>query len=39
MQAARVDRMVKGLDSTDPWLGVLQLAVLLAGKPILKEAA
>lgn len=39
MQAARVDRMVKGLDGSDPWLGVFQLAALLAGKPVLKEAA
>lgn len=38
-QAAKVDRMVKGLDGGDPWLGVLQLAVLLSGKPILKDAA
>lgn len=39
MQAARVDRMVKGLDGSDPWLGILQLALLLSGKPALKEAA
>lgn len=39
VQAAQVDRMVKGLDAGDPWLGLLQLAVLLSGKPILKDAA
>ena len=33
MQAARVDRMVKGLDSGDPWLGLLQLGLLMSGKP------
>jgi DNA polymerase-3 subunit delta len=37
--AARVDRMVKGLDYSDPWLGLFQLAAALAGKPILKDAA
>lgn len=39
LQAARVDRMVKGLDYSDPWLGLFQLAAALAGKTVLKEAA
>jgi DNA polymerase III subunit delta len=39
MQAARVDRMVKGLDGGDPWMGLLQLALLMSGKGMLREAA
>lgn len=39
MQAARVDRMVKGLDGGDPWLGLLQLGLLMSGQAALKEAA
>ncbi|MBL8516126.1 MAG: DNA polymerase III subunit delta [Betaproteobacteria bacterium] len=39
MQAARVDRMVKGLDGGDPWLGLLQLALLMSGQAMLREAA
>lgn len=39
MQAGRVDRMVKGLDGGDPWLGLLQLGLLMSGQAALKEAA
>jgi DNA polymerase III subunit delta len=31
LQAAKIDRMIKGLDSNDPWDGMLQLACGLAG--------
>jgi DNA polymerase III subunit delta len=31
LQAARIDRMIKGLDSNDPWDAMLQLACGLAG--------
>lgn len=37
-EAAKIDRMVKGLDSRDPWDALLKLVTALAGQPILKAA-
>ena len=39
LHAARIDRMIKGLNNGDPWLGLKQLASAIAGKQILKDAA
>lgn len=39
LQAARIDRMIKGLDDGDAWLALKQLGCAIAGKQILKEAA
>ncbi len=39
LQAARIDRMINGLDDADPWLGLLQLAEAIAGKPVMRDAA
>ena len=39
LQAAKIDRMIKGLDDGDVWLGLKQLSCAIAGKQILKEAA
>jgi DNA polymerase-3 subunit delta len=39
LQAARIDRMIKGLDASDAWLGMKQLACAIDGKTLLKEAA
>jgi DNA polymerase III subunit delta len=39
LQAARIDRMIKGLDNGDVWLGLLQLGAAIAGKATLQQAA
>jgi DNA polymerase-3 subunit delta len=39
LQAARIDRIIKGLDGGDEWLALKQLSFAIAGKQILKEAA
>ncbi len=39
LRAHRIDRMIKGVETGDPWDGVLELALGLAGKPVLAEAA
>ncbi len=36
-QAARADRMVKGIDSGDPWQALQGLAMAIAGAPVLAE--
>jgi DNA polymerase-3 subunit delta len=39
LRAHRIDRMIKGVEAGDPWDGVLELALGLAGRPVLAEAA
>ena len=36
--AHRIDRMAKGVDGGDPWQGIAQLCLGLAGKPVLDAA-
>jgi len=39
LRAHRIDRMIKGVETGNPWDGIVDLALGLAGKPILEEAA
>ena len=39
LRAHRIDRMIKGVETGDPWDSVLEMALGLAGKPVLREAA
>ncbi len=39
LHAAEIDRMIKGLNHNDVWLGLKQLGCTIAGKKILQEAA
>ena len=39
LRAHRIDRMIKGIETGDPWCSVVDMALGLAGKPILVEAA
>jgi len=39
LRAHRIDRMIKGVEAGDPWDGMLELALGLAGRPVLAEAA
>jgi DNA polymerase-3 subunit delta len=39
LRAHRIDRMIKGVETGDPWQNVVDLALGLAGKPILADAA
>jgi len=39
LRAHRIDRMIKGVEPGDPWDGLLELALGLAGKPVLADAA
>jgi DNA polymerase-3 subunit delta len=39
LRAHRIDRMIKGIETGDPWSSVIDMALGLAGKPILVEAA
>lgn len=39
LRAHRIDRMIKGVETGDPWNGVLELALALAGKPALADVA
>ncbi len=38
LQAAEIDRMIKGLNAFDPWDALAELARGLAGKPLMKAA-
>jgi DNA polymerase III subunit delta len=38
LRAHRIDRMIKGVETGDPWDSVVDLALGLAGKPVLEEA-
>ncbi|HSN21236.1 MAG TPA: DNA polymerase III subunit delta [Usitatibacter sp.] len=39
LRAHRIDRMIKGVETGDPWASLLELALGLAGRPVLAEAA
>lgn len=39
LRAHRIDRMIKGVEVGDPWDGMLELALGIAGKPVLPFAA
>ncbi|HET6263637.1 MAG TPA: DNA polymerase III subunit delta [Usitatibacter sp.] len=39
LRAHRIDRMIKGVETGDPWDAVVELALGLAGKPLLAEAS
>jgi hypothetical protein len=41
LQAARIDRMIKGLDGSDPWSALAQLACGIGGvrSPMSRRAA
>lgn len=38
LQAAEIDRMIKGLNAHDPWDALAELATGLAGRPLMKAA-
>ena len=38
LQAAEIDRMIKGLNPNDPWDALAELAFGVAGKPLMKAA-
>ena len=39
LRAHRIDRMIKGVETGDPWDAVVELGLGLAGKPLLAEAS
>jgi DNA polymerase-3 subunit delta len=39
LRAHRIDRMIKGVEPGDPWESLLELALGLAGRPVLEEFA
>ena len=39
LRAHRIDRMIKGVETGDPWDAVVELALGLAGKPVLAEVS
>lgn len=39
LRAHRIDRMIKGVETGDPWQNVVDLALGISGRPILVEAA
>ncbi|HEX3060655.1 MAG TPA: DNA polymerase III subunit delta [Usitatibacter sp.] len=39
LRAHHIDRMIKGVEPGDPWDSVVELALGIAGKPVMKEAA
>jgi DNA polymerase-3 subunit delta len=39
LRAHRIDRMIKGVETGDPWESLLELALGLAGSPVLADAA
>ena len=38
VRAHRIDRMIKGVETGDPWESVLEMSLGLAGRPVLKAA-
>ena len=38
LRAHRIDRMIKGIETGDPWDSVIELALGIAGKPVLAAA-
>ncbi len=39
LRAHRIDRMIKGVEADDPWENLIELALGLAGNPVLAEIA
>ena len=39
LRAHRIDRMIKGVETGDPWSSVVELAFGIAGRPVMNEAA
>ena len=39
LRAHRIDRMIKGVEPGDPWDSVVELALGIAGKPVMREVA
>lgn len=39
LRAHRIDRMIKGVETGDPWDSVVELALGIAGRPVLLDAA
>jgi len=39
LRAHRIDRMIKGVETGDPWDSLLELALGIAGRPVLEDAA
>jgi len=39
LRAHRIDRMIKGLEAGDPWDAMLELALGIAGRPVMDQAA
>jgi DNA polymerase-3 subunit delta len=39
LRAHRIDRMIKGVETGNPWESLLEMALGLAGKPVLEEIA
>jgi DNA polymerase-3 subunit delta len=39
LRAHRIDRMIKGVETGDAWEEILELALALAGRPVLRPAA
>jgi DNA polymerase III subunit delta len=39
LRAHRIDRMIKGVETGDPWDSMLELALGIAGRPVMKEVA
>ena len=39
LRAHRIDRMIKGVEPGDPWDSVVELALGIAGRPVMKEVA
>jgi DNA polymerase III subunit delta len=39
LRAHRIDRMIKGVETGDPWDSIIELALGIAGRPVFAEAA
>ncbi|MGZ5082152.1 MAG: DNA polymerase III subunit delta [Usitatibacter sp.] len=39
LRAHRIDRMIKGVETGDPWESVVELALGISGRPVMSEAA
>ena len=39
LRAHRIDRMIKGVETGDPWDQVLEISLCLSGRPVLKQQA
>ena len=37
LRAHRIDRMIKGVETGDPWASVVELALGIAGRPVMEE--